>query len=287
MRTWPPGVSWYSSERAQLTASGPQRGTVTAIVPPGRSTRDSSLMAATSSGMCSSTSEAITRSKVPSGNGSASASPCTAVPGGRPASSPASTMAPKVPRTWATSSGPASSATTAAPAAGRLEGVTAEPAAEVEEAIARLARPACRSPRSTCGVPLLRSPAPGRCGDRAPPAAASVQQRLVAGRRAGRRHLPGESADHPLPAGGAQPGPQRRVVEERAMAPASAPGSSGGTRSPVSPSVPRPRAARPRWWPRRPRRRPSPRWPAGRTPRRARAPRPPRPRRRGGPARRR
>ena len=115
MRTWPPGVSWYSSESAQLIASGPQRGTVTAMVPPGRSTRASSRMAARSSGMCSSTSEAMTRSKVPSGKGRASASPCTAVAGWSGASSPASTMAATVPRTWATSSGPASRATTAAP----------------------------------------------------------------------------------------------------------------------------------------------------------------------------
>ena len=35
MRTWPPGVSWYSSESTQLMASGAQRGTVTAMAPPG------------------------------------------------------------------------------------------------------------------------------------------------------------------------------------------------------------------------------------------------------------
>ena len=81
MRTWPPGVSWYSSESAQLMASGTQRGTVTAMAPPGRSTRASSRMAAVSSGMCSSTSEAITRSKVASAKGRASASPWTAVAG--------------------------------------------------------------------------------------------------------------------------------------------------------------------------------------------------------------
>ena len=49
---------------------GSQRGTVTAIVPPGRSTRTSSAIAAVSSGMCSSTSEATTRSNSPSANGS-------------------------------------------------------------------------------------------------------------------------------------------------------------------------------------------------------------------------
>ena len=45
MRTCPPGTSWYSDDNAQLTTSGPKRGTVTAIVPPGRSTRASSAMA--------------------------------------------------------------------------------------------------------------------------------------------------------------------------------------------------------------------------------------------------
>ena len=41
----PPGTLWYSSDSAQLSSSGPKRGTVTAIVPPGRSTRASSPIA--------------------------------------------------------------------------------------------------------------------------------------------------------------------------------------------------------------------------------------------------
>ena len=77
MRTWPPSTNgaWYSSDSAQHTRSGSQAGTVTAMVPPGRSTLVSSRAAAPSSGMCSMTSDAMMRSKVPSANGSASASP--------------------------------------------------------------------------------------------------------------------------------------------------------------------------------------------------------------------
>ena len=61
----PPGTSWYASDSSQLTTSGPHRGTVTAIVPPGRSTRTSSAIAVVSSAMCSSTSEATIRSNEP------------------------------------------------------------------------------------------------------------------------------------------------------------------------------------------------------------------------------
>jgi hypothetical protein len=98
-----------------LTASGPKRGTVTAIVPPGRSTRDNSAMAPLSSGMCSSTSEAITRSNVPSENGSRRALPCTTPASSSRRTSPASTMAPIVFRTWVTSSTGGVEATTRAP----------------------------------------------------------------------------------------------------------------------------------------------------------------------------
>src|SRR3954463_9384999 len=80
MRTCPPSTEWYSSDRAQLRSSGYQRGTETAMVPPGRSTRTSSAMAARSAGMCSSTSAAITRSKVSSENGSANALATVAPP---------------------------------------------------------------------------------------------------------------------------------------------------------------------------------------------------------------
>src|SRR5271166_6570253 len=84
---------WYRSDSAQLTISGPKRGTLTARVPPRRSTRASSAMAEWSSGRCSSTSAHITLSKAPSGNGSLSASPLTATPAPLSGTSPASTIA--------------------------------------------------------------------------------------------------------------------------------------------------------------------------------------------------
>ena len=83
----------------QQTCSGSQAGTVTAMVPPGRSTRASSSSAAWSSGMCSSTSEAMTRSKAPSAKGRRVPSPCTAPASESGPTSPASAMAPKVLRT--------------------------------------------------------------------------------------------------------------------------------------------------------------------------------------------
>ena len=115
MRTWPPGMSWYWFDSAQLTASGPNRGTVTAMVPPGRSTRDSSAMAVPSSGMCSRTSDAMTRSKLASAKGRRRASPWTTPASSSDCTSPASSMAPMVSRTCATSVDWASRATTRAP----------------------------------------------------------------------------------------------------------------------------------------------------------------------------
>ena len=84
MRTWPPGTSWYSRDSAQQIRSGSQAGTVTATVPPGRSTRAISAMARLSSGTCSRISATMTASKAPSGNGSlvASAVSATAAAGG-------------------------------------------------------------------------------------------------------------------------------------------------------------------------------------------------------------
>src|SRR3954463_12138996 len=58
--------------------SGPYRGTVTATRPPGLSTRAISANAVASSGMCSSTSEAMTRSTLASGTGRVQRSPRTA-----------------------------------------------------------------------------------------------------------------------------------------------------------------------------------------------------------------
>ena len=101
MRMWPPGTNgaWYSSDSAQQTFSGNQVGTVTAIVPPGLSTRWSSAIAASRSGMCSSTSLHTMRSKVSSGNGRPVPSPFTAAAAAPAGTSPASSMAAKSPAT--------------------------------------------------------------------------------------------------------------------------------------------------------------------------------------------
>ena len=95
MRTWPPSTNgaWYSSDSAQQMRSARNAGTVTAIVPPGRSTRTSSPMAAASSEMCSNTSAAMIRSKLASGNGSAVASPCAQALRAPSPRSPAASMA--------------------------------------------------------------------------------------------------------------------------------------------------------------------------------------------------
>ena len=73
--------------------SGRNAGTVAAMVPPGLSTRTSSRMAPKSSSMCSSTSAAMMRSKVPSGNGSFVASPRVVPLRAAAGRSPASAMA--------------------------------------------------------------------------------------------------------------------------------------------------------------------------------------------------
>src|SRR5688572_25332470 len=95
--------------------SGNHRGTVTAMVPPGRRTRTSSSMAWMSAGMCSSTSDATTRSNSPSANGSASASPSLMSAEAPSGTSLFSFIAPKISRTPASSSASWSNAMTSAP----------------------------------------------------------------------------------------------------------------------------------------------------------------------------
>src|SRR6478735_2149530 len=95
--------------------SGSQRGTVIASVPPGRSTRTSSLIASTSAWMCSRISAATMRSNSPSANGSWSASPCLMSAEAPAGTSPCSFIAPKISSTPASSSASMSNATTSAP----------------------------------------------------------------------------------------------------------------------------------------------------------------------------
>jgi hypothetical protein len=86
--------------------SGSQLGTVTAKMPPGFNTRYISAIAATSSWMCSSTSEVITTSKLSSGKGRQVASPRSAPPNRSAGISPASTIAATVERVETTSASP-------------------------------------------------------------------------------------------------------------------------------------------------------------------------------------
>ena len=65
-----PGRCGSRRTAASRSTSGSQRGTVTATVPPGRSTRTSSAIAWMSAGMCSRISAATIRSNSPSANGS-------------------------------------------------------------------------------------------------------------------------------------------------------------------------------------------------------------------------
>src|SRR6478609_9450701 len=111
----PPSALWYSSDSFQLTTSGIQRGTEIASVPPGRTTRTSSLIASTSAWMCSSTSAATTRSNSPSANGRASASPSFTSASAPAGTSPASRIAANHSRTVASSSASWSNAMTSAP----------------------------------------------------------------------------------------------------------------------------------------------------------------------------
>src|SRR6478735_1352331 len=95
--------------------SGSQRGTVRAIVPPGRSTRTSSPSAWMSAGTCSRISAATTRSNSPSANGSDSASPSLTSASAPAGTSPASSIATNRSRTPDSSSASWSKACRSAP----------------------------------------------------------------------------------------------------------------------------------------------------------------------------
>ena len=115
MRTWPPGTSWYSVDSAQQTRSGSQAGTVTATVPPGRSTRAISFSAAASFGMCSSISATMMPSNDPSAKGSRVASAVTAAACAGGPVSPSARIAANMSLTGASSFRSRSAAMTRAP----------------------------------------------------------------------------------------------------------------------------------------------------------------------------
>src|SRR5512139_4025836 len=200
MRTCPPSTSWYSSESAQQIFSGNQRGTVTAIVPPGRSTRTSSAIAASSSGMCSRTSAATTRSNSPSAKGSESASPCFTS-----ASAPSGTwfsdrIAANISDTADSSSASWSNAMTSVPR--RYSSNAWRPA---PQPMSRTRSPGWTPRRSKSTVSIW----------------SALLVRLVVDcalvrRRSGLRHrTPAELLQGALPSCGAHAVPSLRVVEER------------------------------------------------------------------------
>ena len=291
MRTWPPGVSWYSSESAQLIASGAQRGTVTAMVPPGAQHPGQLAHGGRVVGDVLEHLGGDDPVERAVGEGQAQARrPGQPSPGGPASSSPASTMAPNVARTCATSSAPGVEGDHR-----RRRG--APPRRRGDRSRSRDRAPgrpgrrrAGRSRRSASGsaLPDGRPAERHRATAGAPGQRPALEDACVAGGGARGGHLPGEAADDPLAAGRPEPGPQGRVVEQAADGAGQRTGVVGRRRAGRSPRrCPPPRAARHRWWPPRRRRRTWPRSPAARTPRRARARPRPRPRRRGGRARRR
>ena len=209
--------------------------------------------------MCSSTSEAITRSTRASGNGSARRSAAHRGGAGVGAAPrrPRRSRAP--PRVVATSA-PQSTATTCAPAPVGLEGVPALAAAQVEhrhprpdaEAVVVDGQHRAAAPRvvSAC-APGTSPPWTVRCGAR---------------------------CSWPAPAAAGAPSRSRSagIVEHQPIAAASAPGRPAGRAAPRARPGRPPRAARRRRWRPAAWRRPSPRPPAARTPRTATGPRPPR-----------
>src|SRR6476469_3316496 len=183
--------------------SGNHRGTETASVPPGRSTRTSSSMAWMSAGMCSSTSAATTRSNSPSAKGSESASPSLTSASAPSGTSPASFIAAKSSRTPESSSASWSKAITSPP----------------RRYISKAWRPAPQ--------PMSRTRSPGRSPRRSKSTVSTgaphlvllapvVGDHVLVRRRDGRRDRPpAEHLLHPLPAGPAHPLPALGVVEQR------------------------------------------------------------------------
>src|SRR3954454_21491244 len=199
MRMCPPGTSWYSRDSFQQIASGSHRGTVIAIVPPGRSTRTSSSSAWRSAGTCSRISAATIRSNYPSPNGSDRASPSLTSASAPSGTSPAWAIATNRSRTRDSSSASWSKATTSAP----------------RRYISKACRPAPQ-PRSRARSPGPRPSLSKSTVSTCAPLAGEVGDRLVV-RRGGRGRgcAPAEQLLHPTPAGRAVPLSSLGVVEER------------------------------------------------------------------------
>src|SRR6478735_5337177 len=179
--------------------SGSQRGTVMAIVPPGRRTRTSSVIASTSAWMCSSTSAATMRSNSPSANGSWSASPCLMSAEAPAGTSPCSFIAPKISSTPASSSASMSNATTSAPRR-YISNAWRPPPAPMSSTRSPGRRPSRSKSTVSTGALLLFAPIVG--------------DHFLVGDGDLRGHgPPAEQLVHALAAGGAVPGATLRVVE--------------------------------------------------------------------------
>src|SRR3954463_9419034 len=182
--------------------SGSQRGTEIARVPPGRRTRTSSLIAATSAWMCSSTSAATTRSNSPSPNGSWSASPCLTSASAPSGTSPACFIAWKRSLTLASSSASMSKARTSAP--WRYISNAWRPAPQPMSSTRSPGRSPRRSKSTVSNSVLLVAAVIVVGGDRL----------LVDLRHLGRNRPPAEQLLDPLAATGAVQLPALGVVEQ-------------------------------------------------------------------------
>ena len=199
-RTWPPGVSWYSSDSTQLMASGRQRGTVTAMprrragargpIRGWRRRRRGCARAPRARGPPGRRSRR--------GKGSASVSPWTAVAGCPGAISPASIMAAIVPRTWAHLVGTGVEGHHQAPRRAaskawrpnRSRGRARDPGADAEPVVVDGQHPGL--PPRASGGSRSTSVAGGAPGSGFPWVGGPCSRP-----RSRRRHLPGEAADHP------------------------------------------------------------------------------------------
>src|SRR4051794_31975647 len=173
-----------------------------AIVPPGRSTRTSSVIARWSSWMCSRTSEATTRSNSPSAKGSWRASPSLMSAAAPAGTSPASFIAPNSSSTPASSSASWSKAITSAPR--RYISKACRPAPQPMS----ITRSPGRRPSRSKSTVSMSTPggSPGR-GE-------VVDDVFV--RRCGRpgHRAPAEHLHRADAAGSPHPGPPLRVVEQ-------------------------------------------------------------------------
>ncbi len=279
MRTWPPGVSWYSSESAQLIAS------VRTAAPSPPSSRPAAA-------------RGRARPWPPCRRGCARGPPTRSR--GRKCRRGRAAPAHRPARPWPDDRARAPLAPPWRPAF-RAPAPPRRPRRREPPPTHRGAPPRRRGARSRSrgragGHPARRRAGRSRrstsgrlVGDRSRCRGAREGQALedgpVARGRPRRRDLPREAADDPFAAGRAEAGPQVGVVEQAGDGARRARRDRRARPASLSPRPrPRPRAEPRRSWPPVRRHMTSPRRLGVRSPRRARAPRRPRLRRRAGPA---